>query len=388
VSLRWKLTLWFAGTVTVVLAGFVAADYVGLSRNLERRIDETPVVADAAGPRRRLRAGLSRSEANESLREALWEHGLLALVTILGVIGVGHVVIRRALRPVRDMVSLARTITAEDLTRRIRAGGAGDELGELAETLNAMIARLERSFQHQRQFTGVVAHELMTPLTVLKGELELAMRRERSPAEHRELLPRLLTQIERLAALVDNLLLLSRMEAQSGALTLRPEPLDQLVLEVYEEYLGQARERGVVLTVDVPDRIEVRGEASLLRQLVANLVANGLRHTPHGGTVDVAVTAHGGAARLRVSDTGAGIPAEALPRVFEPFFRVDPSRSADTGGAGLGLAIVRKVADVHGCEVHLDSTVGAGTTVTVTWPPCPAPAARDAGAPAPVDVAN
>jgi len=355
VSLRWKLTLWYVATVTVILAAFVGADVYGLSRKLGARADHG--LQAATDPL-----------ASSLVQEALWEHGLLAVITILGVAVVGHFVIGRALLPVQEMVSLAKTITAEDLSRRIRISSR-DEIGELGETLNAMIARLESSFLHMGHFATVVAHELNTPLTTLKGELELIRRRERSAEEYHALIPRLQSQIERLSALIDNLLLLSRMESQSGALPFAEVQLDQLVLEAYEEYETPAAEAGLTLRVDVPDGATVKGERALIKQLVLNLISNAIRYTDRGGHVAVSVVASDAGAQLRVADSGRGISAEAQPHVFEPFYREDGKRSLSTAGVGLGLAIVRRVADLHRCTLHLQSAIGEGTTVTVTWPP-------------------
>ncbi|MBI5536100.1 MAG: HAMP domain-containing protein [Deltaproteobacteria bacterium] len=350
-SLRWKLTLWYAASVTLIMTAFVGADVIGLSRNLQEHEPS--------------------ADMSTSLREALWEHGWLALITIFVVALVGHFVIGRALHPVQEMVSLARTITAEDLSRRIQIRSR-NEIGELGETLNGMIARLERSFQHMDHFATIVAHELNTPLATLKGELELMKRRDRSSEEYRAMIPRLQSQVDRLSGLVDNLLLLSRMESQRSAFELGPVQLDQIVLETYEEYEGLAREAGVSLTVDVPERATVTGERALAKQLVSNLVANGIRYTDQGGSVAVTLIAADAGLELRVADTGRGIPADALPHVFEPFYRADALREAATSGVGLGLAIVRRVGDLHGCTLRVESTVGKGTTVCVGWPPASA----------------
>jgi signal transduction histidine kinase len=344
--LRWKLTLWYVASVTLILAAFVGADVYG----------------------RASRAEAAPTTHVEDVREELWEHSWLALLTIIGVGLVGHFAIGRALRPVREMAALAKTITAEDLSRRIRTSSR-DELGELGETLNEMIARLERSFLHMGQFATVVAHELNTPLATLKGELELVRRRERTSEEYRTMIPRLQAQVERLSALVDNLLLLSRMESQKTAFQLNPLQLDEVVLETYEEFEEPAKAAGLGLSVEVPERAMVNGEKALLKQMIGNLVANAVRYTDAGGSVTVRVIVTETGARLHVIDTGRGIAPEALPHVFEPFYRSSAASSSSQAGVGLGLAIVRRVADLHGCELQLQSEIGKGTTVTVTWPP-------------------
>ena len=352
--LRWKLTLWYVASVTLILSAFVGADVYGRAH------------------RQRGDSEIAQRSEGSSLQDELWEHSWLALLTVVGVGLVGHFAIRRALRPVRQMAALAKTISAQDLSRRIRTTSR-DELGELGETLNEMIARLERSFLHMGQFTTVVAHELNTPLATLKGELELARRRDRSPEEYQALIPRLQSQIERLSALIDNLLLLSRMESQRPAFQLVPEQLDQIVLETYEEFDQHARVAGLEFAVDVPERAVIRGERALTKQLVANLVANAIRYTDRGGSVVVRVIAADSGARLEVVDTGRGISPEALPHVFEPFYRAQDPRSSSPAGVGLGLAIVRRVGDLHGCRLELRSELGKGTTVSVAWPPVDVP---------------
>lgn len=354
-SLRWKLTLWYVATTSLILAAFVGADVYGQAHKLEAHPGHAAQIS-----------------SDHLMREELWEHGWLALVTLVCVAVVGNLVIGRALRPVREMAATAKTITAEDLSRRIPSS-SHDEIGELGETLNAMIARLETSFQRVGQFASVVAHELNTPLATMKGELELVRRRERTREEYQALVPRLQMQIERLSGLVDNLLLLSRMESQAPELPFAEVQLDQLVLEVYEEYETPAAQAGLSLRVDVPEGLIVKGERALIKQLVDNLLSNAIRYTNRGGKIDLTLAASAAGAQLRVADSGRGISAEALPHVFEPFYREEAMRSQSSPGVGLGLAIVRRVADLHRCTLHLQSTVGKGTTVTVRWPP------RDSG---------
>ena len=347
--LRWKLTLWYVATVTLILAAFVSADVFG-----------------RAGREDVERGGAVQEEG--SLRHELWEHSWLAMLTVIGVGFVGHFAIGRALRPVREMAAQAKTITAQDLSRRIHTGSR-DEFGELGDTLNEMIARLERSFLHMDQFATVVAHELNTPLATLKGELELMRRRDRSPEEYRAMIPRLQAQAERLSALVDNLLLLSRMEAQSTAFPFAAQPLDQIVLETYEEFEGPAGEAGLAFHVEVPERAVVSGERALIKQLVSNLLANAVRYSGAGGMVTARVIAAEEGALLQVVDTGRGIAPEALSHVFEPFYRGHDSSDAAPDGMGLGLAIVHRVGELHGCKLQIRSELGKGTTVSVTWPP-------------------
>lgn len=349
-SVRARLTAWYVGAVTLFLAVFVAMDYLSLRKNLMQRADEMPAEAIA-----------------EALWHGLWEHVGLSLGLILLISVVGYVAIGRALRPVRRIVAQTRSITAEDLSQRIAETGLRDEIGELVVTLNEMIARLQRSFTQVRRFSGDVSHELNTPLTVLKGELEVALRKERSAEDTRALLARLLGEVERLSRMVDDLLLLARLDEQDVLPAMTEVSLDRVLLEAHEELYRLADEQGVVLDLGQSQEVAVRGDAALLRRMIVNLVHNGIKFTPRGGRVDLSLRRENDRAVLCVSDSGVGIPQAALPQVFERMFRADPARSGEQGGAGLGLAIVKQVADLHGCEVELRPRPEGGTEAVVVW---------------------
>ena len=279
----------------------------------------------------------------------------------------GAVVARRALKPVDEMSRTARRITGEELGRRIRVRGTGDELDHLAGTLNAMLARLEEAFTQVRRFAADAAHELRTPLTALKGGIEVALRTERPREEYRRVLVSSLEEVERLVRLAEDLLLLSRFSA--GALPARErvelQPLLHDLREVGER-LALARGVSVDLAVDAP--LAVHGDPATLRRAVLNLVENAIKYTPPGGRVELGLAPADRSAAIVVRDTGVGMdPAEAA-RVFEPFVRLDEARARDTGGAGLGLAIVRSIVLAHGGTLAVESAPGAGSTFTIRLP--------------------
>jgi heavy metal sensor kinase len=287
---------------------------------------------------------------------------VLALTTIWG-----YIFMRKAFAPIHNIVTLATNITAEDLSLRIEGIDSDDEIGELADTLNAMIARLDASFQQIRQFSGDVAHELKTPLTALKGELEVALRKDRSPEEYRDILNSLQEDTENLQHIIEDLLFLARMDAQSIPLSFQQFSLDEVVLEIYESALGAARKKGVSLALPALDSIDIAGDAGLIKRLLTNLVVNAIHYTPEGGKVELAVKAAEDTTCITVRDTGIGIPADALPHIFDRFYRVDQSRSHDTGGSGLGLAIVQKIAEVHNAQIDVQSQAGNGSTFLIIW---------------------
>ena len=279
----------------------------------------------------------------------------------------GRFIVQRALRPVQDVVRAARALSAEDLSHRIEGAGREDEIGDLVATFNQMADRLERSVDRIKQFTADVSHELRTPLTIMRGEIEVSLRRERTGEVYRETLESVLGEVEGMGRLIEDLLLLSRLDASKGPALATEVALDDVVLRVFEHREPLARAKGVQFEMSEVAPVVVRGDDGLLERVVSNLIDNAIRHTPAGGRVEIGLAQTADAAVLRVTDTGVGIPSEAIPRLFERFFVADPSRSRETGGAGLGLAIVKSVADLHGASVTVESEVEKGTTFAVTF---------------------
>ena len=291
--------------------------------------------------------------------------GPLALACALGG---GYWLARKALAPVDQMAAEAAEITSTQLDRRLDEPVTEDELGHLARTFNALIARLQQSFEEVRRFTADAAHELRTPLATMRTEAEVALRSPRSPERDGLVLEDLLEEIERLTRLVSHLLFLSREDTGIGMDNFQPVQLNDLVREVGEHMQVAAREKGVRLVVDLPESCQVTGDADRLRQLFFNLLDNAIKYTPPEGTVSVGSEPSNGGAHVTVIDTGVGIPADHLPHVFDRFYRVDPSRSPETDGSGLGLAICRSIAEAHGGRIEIDSTVGTGTRSTHSLP--------------------
>jgi two-component system, OmpR family, heavy metal sensor histidine kinase CusS len=291
--------------------------------------------------------------------------GPLALACALGG---GYWLARKALAPVDRMAVEAAEITSARLDRRLVEPVTEDEFSCLARTFNAMIARLQRSFEEIRRFTADAAHELRTPLAAMRTEAEVALCSPRSPERDGRVLEDLLEEIERLTRLVSHLLFLSREDTGIGARDFQPVHLDDVVRDVGEHMQVAAREKGVKLVVDLPELCQVSGDAHRLRQLFFNLLDNAIKYTPPDGKVTIEGKPSNGEAHVIVADTGIGIPADHLPYVFDRFYRVDPSRSPETDGSGLGLAICRSIAEAHGGRIEIDSTLGSGTRVTLSLP--------------------
>jgi heavy metal sensor kinase len=244
---------------------------------------------------------------------------------------------------------------------------SNDEIGELADTFNEMIARLERSFKQIQQFSGDVAHELKTPLTVIKGEIEVALRKERKTEEYQGILKSLSEETEKLRTIVEDLLFLSRMDAHSIPLAFTELPLDELLLEVYEEICPLAEKKQVTVVLKNVEQVNIKGDSGLLKRLLSNLILNAITYTPEGGKIELSLETSADTGLLIISDTGTGIPEESLPYIFDRFYRVDQSRSHDTGGSGLGLAIVQKIVEAHDGKIEVTSEVGKGTTFQVLF---------------------
>jgi two-component system, OmpR family, heavy metal sensor histidine kinase CusS len=287
---------------------------------------------------------------------------------VAGALGGGYLLARKALAPVDRMVATAREITSARLDRRLLASNSSDELGRLANTFNDMIARLQQSFDEIRRFTADAAHELRTPLASMRIDAEVALRAPRSPENDERVLESMLEEIERLTRLVTQLLFLCREDAG-----LPPGPhalvrLDEIVLDATNHMQVVAKENGLVLDVPSFPPCSVLGEPDRLRQLYFNLIDNAIKFTPAGGVIKVSSDLSNGSIRVVVSDSGAGIPDADLPRVFDRFYRADPSRSGAVDGTGLGLAICRSITEAHGGHITVRNNAGNGCTVTVEFP--------------------
>ncbi|MBU4255083.1 MAG: HAMP domain-containing protein [Acidobacteria bacterium] len=315
-----------------------------------------------------LQVGISLQDTygdlNRMLALMILAGGLFLLLASVG----GGIIINRALRPVKNVVRTARKISAENLSHRIEAKNRGDEIGELVETFNDMIIRLERAVKKIRQFSGDVSHELRTPLTIIRGEVEVLLRKERTREEYVGTLDSVLEESQRMEKIIDNLLFLSRTEGLDRCTLNQTVLLDEVTAGVAGSRVRTAEEKNLEIRTEGIRPARVKGSPELLERMIANLLDNAIRYTQPGGRVDVTVEETAGAARLVISDTGIGIPEEEQPKIFDRFYVVDPSRSKETGGTGLGLSIVKWIADSHGADIQINSRPGIGTTVTIIFP--------------------
>ena len=278
----------------------------------------------------------------ENVMRAVLEHllsifAVLAPVVLFVAVSGGWLMAGIMLRPIRDISMRAKDITASNLSGRIVTRSTDDELGELISTINGMISRLEMSFRNIREFSLSIAHELKTPLTILKGESELALTKSLTSREAQRLAATYLEESSRLSRIVDDLLTLAKVEA--GQMTLHEEPvrLHELVDGIYEDALILAADRRISVTLDRNDQGMVSGDPVRLRQLLRALISNAVRYTDPGGWVRIRNERSENAVSVSVEDSGLGIPAESLDKIFDRFYRVDEARSRAQGGSGLGL---------------------------------------------------
>lgn len=292
---------------------------------------------------------------------------LLPLSLLLALMG-GYFLAARALAPVEHIVGVANSITISQLDRRIAVSNRHDELGHLAETLNRLIERLEDAVTEIRRFTADASHELRTPLAILRSEAESALRKSRSEEEYQATLRVIVDEATRLGTLADQLLLLSRQDAGLDAVLVDLVEIDPILLDVVESLSPLADSREVILKAKCTCNASVAGNDLRLSQVFFNIIENAIKYSPLGATVEIESETNEKHVQVIVEDNGAGIASQHLTRVFERFYRVDPSRNRAIGGSGLGLSIAKSIVTSHGGTIEIESEEGNGTRVIVTLP--------------------
>lgn len=348
------------GRVTVVTETTSLNGQAARIRATPVRLDGTTLEAVVVGQR--------VGDLEQTLVEVAALLAGVVAVLVVAVVALSYALAGRALRPVRLIAATARDISEHDLHRRVELRLPADELGELAATFNDMLARLEVAFDSLQQFTADAAHELRAPLALLQAELEVSLRRTRTPSEYADSERVALAEVERLRRLVNRLLILARSDAGALQPLIQRVDVGDLLEETAERWRHVAGARGIAIDVDLVDEGSLNGDPELLRSLLHNLLDNAVRHTPSGGRVDVSAELTDSTWHISVADTGAGIPADMRDSVFRRFTRGDAARTPSTGGAGLGLALCRVIAEVHGGRIAVDSNRAGGATFEVTLP--------------------
>ena len=347
-KIRTRLTLWYAAILTVSLAVIGIETYQEIAEEMEHTH----------------RRHLWEHALDETSEIILWV-GLPAI--ILGLLG-GWWITRKALAPVTALTEAVEKIHERNLREPLKRTGNGDELDRLTEVFNAMTARLDGSFQRIREFTLHASHELKTPLTVMRGELETALGEENLAPEQKERLLSQIDEIERLAKIVDGLTLLTKADAGQIKLNFEPVRLDELVRESVADAKILAQPQNIQVNLAACEEISISGDRHRLRQLLLNLSDNAVKYNHPNGTVNVSLKRENGFAEFEIENTGTGIAPDLQPHVFERFFRGDSSHSNAVEGCGLGLSIAQWIAIAHGGNIQFGSELNKRTVVTVRLP--------------------
>ncbi|WP_129728881.1 sensor histidine kinase [Ectobacillus funiculus] len=277
----------------------------------------------------------------------------------------GWLISKKTLQPIHRIINTTNTITATSLHERLPIEGPEDELQNLSKTLNGMIDRLEDSFTQIQQFTSDVSHELRTSLTIMRGELEVGLNRNRSAAEYKRVLHTVLEEVIYLSDMVEKFLYVSRNTSTSNQIDRKTVDGMLLFQYVRNHVLSLVMNKQIELHIQIPDPFLLYGDEDLLRRLFINLLENAIKYTPEGGTVGIKAWGKEGFTYIEVIDHGIGIPEEHLPFIFQRFYRVDDSRSRSQGGTGLGLSLCKWIVEVHNGTIEVCSKPDKGTRMIV-----------------------
>lgn len=307
-------------------------------------------------------------EVDDELRDVIaWTGATLAIALALAA-GAAWMAVRYLTRPLREIAAAATLIEHGHGEIAIPGSGARDEIDALAGALGRAFSRLRDAYERQARFASDAAHELRTPVAAVLAQAEVATRRERTVDQYREAMDRIVEAAQRMQQTLDALLLVARGDSDAKSVREGAADLATVVREVAAGCGPHANSRAVEIRVDAPETVPLGGDPRLLAILVRNLVDNAVAHSVSGSAVEISLSVDPAEVALRVRDRGDGIPADALPQVFDRFYRVDESRSRATGGSGLGLSLVRLIAELHGGTATAASSVGVGTTMTVHLP--------------------
>jgi signal transduction histidine kinase len=369
-SIRFRYTLLYSAVLFGLAAVVVAAIYLVLAMSLRSQPYSTAKQLVCIGNQCYQPITFRQLErvVNSRTLKELRNYSFTALgVLFVASLGVGWAVAGRVLRPIGRITAVARDIQATDLSRRIELPGPDDELKQLGDTFDAMLARLDAAFAAQRQFVADASHELRNPLAIIRTNVDVALADPRAdPEDLRQTITVVKRASDRMARLVDDLLALARRQEP----TLEHEPVDlgDAVAEASDDFVVPAAARNIVLDRAIAPGVVVIGDRDALKRAVANLLENAVRLAPQGSRIRLATGSEGDRAWIAVADEGPGIAPEDQPHVFDRFWRADKARSRADGGTGLGLAIVRQIAESHGGQVRLQSKVGVGSSFVIWLP--------------------
>jgi heavy metal sensor kinase len=325
--------------------------------------------ATAAGNNFEIRTAVPTEPFDQALdRFRMIEKQALPLLVLVAAL-LGYWLSGKALAPVNRIILTAEQIGVQNLSRRLEVPAPKDELRRLTETLNAMLSRMEASFQKITQFTADASHDLRTPVAVIRATAEITLRRRRTEGEYKNALSKILETSVETSGLLENLLTLARADAGVAGLEMHPLDLNAYVRKAHEQGAILAASKFLTLTLQLPESpVWVRADAIAIHRLLLILIDNAVKYTPPGGQCNITLTQDQGQAHIVVKDTGIGIAEDDLDSIFERFRRADQARSRETPGAGLGLAIARWITQMHGGVITAESKLGLGSAFRVRLP--------------------
>lgn len=321
-----------------------------------------------ASPLYFLSVGLPVGDIEESLRVLRLTLGIAFPIALLITVLVGYRIARNSLAPVDEITATAHRITSQSLRQRIPATGTDDEIGRLIATLNDMIGRLEGSFTAITQFTTNAAHEMRTPLTILRGEMELALRRKDISSSERAVLESNTEEVNRLIGIVEDLFTLARADSNALSLSYEVIALDALLERLMSKVRALADSKHIAAELVISEPCTVVGDSNRLTQVVINLADNAVKYSPEHSSIAITLKRIKNTAEIVVRDTGMGIDPEHHEKIFERFYRTDDARTRSEGGTGLGLAIARSIIAAHNGDIRVESTPGQGSAFVITLP--------------------
>ena len=313
-----------------------------------------------------IQVGNSTHDIDNILENFLILNIILIPTTTLLIGGGGWLLTKRALSPLDAVIKASNRISSGDFKHRIEADDASAEIRDLTGAFNQMTARLEASFQQVRDFSENVSHELRIPLSILRGQTELSLKRVRSEEEYQKTLESNLEEVLRMEKIVERLLFLAKAERGEVEINCAEIDISSLLRRVFEQFQIPAREKNIRLVLNAAGPVLIKGDDILLRELLFNLVQNAITYTPENGDIELSLSRDEGYILISVADTGYGIPEEDIPYIFDRFFQVDKSRSSQ--GSGLGLSICRWIVESHKGKISVESIVGKGSRFTVSLP--------------------
>jgi heavy metal sensor kinase len=270
------------------------------------------------------------------------------------------------LKPLKKIIKTVRQITAENLKLRIDLPDTKDEIKRLADTFNEMLAKLDQSFSSQQQFIHDISHELRTPLTILKGELEVTLKKVRPQKEYESILHSSLEEMNKISRIIENLLMLARFDNKDVSFEIKPLDLNQLMQNILDDITILSDQKDIQINFSPEESIILEADEGQLRRAILNVLDNAIKYTTANGKVFVNLKKENNTAEIKISDTGIGMAKEHLPFIFDRFYRVDNSRN--TNGFGLGLSIAKSIIKVHRGRIEVESQPNQGTTFIISLP--------------------